>query len=74
MPWRGRNGSKFRRIFDVKYDITAPYGSINYHVGKVAIGGSLRYDIGKVRGSLFGADLGGGRVGLISYDVTGGSR
>lgn len=67
---RGRS-SKFRRIFDVKYDITAPYGSINYHVGKIAIGGSLRYDIGRVRGSLFGADLGGGRVGLISYDITG---
>ncbi|KRC78136.1 TonB-dependent receptor domain-containing protein [Sphingomonas sp. Root241] len=67
---RGRT-SKFRRIFDVKYDITAPYGSINYHVGKIAIGGSLRYDIGRVRGSLFGADLGGGRVGLISYDMTG---
>jgi outer membrane receptor protein involved in Fe transport len=67
---RGRT-SKFRRIFDVKYDITAPYGSINYHVGKIAIGGSLRYDIGRVRGSLFGADLGGGRVGLISYDITG---
>jgi outer membrane receptor protein involved in Fe transport len=66
-----RNGSKFRRIFDVKYDITAPYGSVNYHVGKVAIGGSLRYDFGKVRGSLVGADLGGGRVGLISYDVNG---
>ncbi|MCX8475562.1 MAG: TonB-dependent receptor [Sphingomonas sp.] len=67
---RGRS-SKFRRIFDVKYDITAPYGSFNYHFGKIAIGGSLRYDIGRVRGSLFGADLGGGRVGLISYDVTG---
>ncbi|PSJ36273.1 TonB-dependent receptor [Sphingomonas deserti] len=66
-----RNGSKFRRIFDVKYDITAPYGSINYHFGKIAIGGSLRYDFGKVRGSLVGADLGGGRVGLISYDVNG---
>jgi outer membrane receptor protein involved in Fe transport len=66
-----RNGSKFRRIFDVKYDITAPYGSVNYHIGKVAIGGSLRYDFGKVSGSLVGADLGGGRVGLISYDVNG---
>lgn len=66
-----RNGSKFRRIFDVKYDITAPYGSVNYHIGKVAIGGSLRYDFGKVSGSLTGADLGAGRVGLISYDING---
>jgi outer membrane receptor protein involved in Fe transport len=66
-----RNGSNFRRIFDVKYDVTAPYGSVNYHVGKIAIGGSLRYDSGKVNGSLVGADLGGGRVGLISYDING---
>ncbi|MCE7796241.1 TonB-dependent receptor [Sphingobium sufflavum] len=67
---RGRT-SKFRRIFDVDYDITAPYGSINYHVGKIAIGGSLRYDSGRVRGSLYGADLGGGRVGQVAYDVNG---
>jgi len=67
---RGRT-SKFRRIFDVKYDITAPYGSINYHIGKIAIGGSLRYDAGSVNGSLFGADLGGGRVGITSFDMNG---
>jgi outer membrane receptor protein involved in Fe transport len=67
----GRNGSVFRRIFDVRYDVLAPYGSVNYHIGRLAIGGSLRYDSGKVRGSLTGADLGGGRVGLISYDING---
>ena len=66
-----RNGSNFRRIFDVSYGIIAPYGSVNYHVGKIAVGGSLRYDVGRVRGSLFGADLGGGRVGLTSFDVNG---
>ncbi len=66
-----RNGSKFRRIFDVSYDILAPYGSVNYHVGKLSIGGSVRYDRGRVRGSLVGADLGGGRVGLIRYDING---
>ncbi|AJP73175.1 TonB-dependent receptor [Sphingomonas hengshuiensis] len=67
---RGRT-SKFRRIFDVKYNVTAPYGSVNYRIGKVAIGGSLRYDSGRVRGSLFGADLGGGRVGLGATDMNG---
>jgi len=67
---RGRT-SKFRRIFDVKYDITAPYGSVNYHFGKFAIGGSLRYDTGQVRGTLYGADLGGGRVGLTTFDMNG---
>lgn len=67
---RGRT-SKFRRIFDVKYNITAPYASVNYHVGKLAIGGSLRYDSGRVRGKLFGADLEGGRVGLVTQDMNG---
>jgi outer membrane receptor protein involved in Fe transport len=67
---RGRS-SNFRRIFNVQYDVTAPYGSVNYHFGKIAIGGSLRYDAGTVRGSLYGADLGGGRVGLGSYDING---
>lgn len=66
-----RNGSNFRRIFNVDYDVTAPYGSVNWHVGKLAIGGSLRYDIGRVRGQLYGADLGGGRIGLESYDING---
>lgn len=64
-----RGTSLFRRAFDVDYRVFAPYGSINYHFGKIAIGGSLRYDIGRVRGSLVGADLGGGRNGLISYDM-----
>lgn len=54
---------------DVEYDITAPYGSLNYHVGKLAVGGSIRYDSGRVRGQLFGAGLGGGRIGQITYDV-----
>lgn len=66
-----RGTSLFRRTFNVKYNIVAPYGSINYHFGKFAIGGSVRYDSGRVRGSLVGADLGGGRNGLISYDVNG---
>ena len=61
----------YRRRFDVDYDVTAPYGSLNYHLGDVAIGGSVRYDIGKVRGRLFGADLGGGRIGVTSYDFNG---
>jgi len=53
------------------YDVNAPYGSINYHIGKVAIGGSLRYDVGTVRGQLYGGELGGGRIGAIAYDVNG---
>lgn len=64
----GRESSLFRRIFDVDYRVLAPYGSVNFHIGKLAVGGSLRYDSGRVRGQLFGADLGGGRVGLTSFD------
>ena len=60
--------SLLHRAFKVDYDVTAPYGSINYHVGKLAIGGSIRYDVGSVNGTVFGADLGGGRIGLISHD------
>lgn len=66
----GTSGT-YRRTFDVDYSITAPYGSVNYHIGKLALGGSVRYDIGRVRGNLFGSDLGGGRIGLTSYDFNG---
>lgn len=62
------NLSLLHRAFNVDYDITAPYGSINYRFGKIAIGGSIRYDVGSVNGTVFGADLGGGRPGIISFD------
>ncbi|MFL9840651.1 TonB-dependent receptor [Sphingomonas sp. ST-64] len=58
----------YRRAYDVDYNVTAPYGSLNFHIGPVAIGGSVRYDIGKVRGRIFGSDLGGGRVGASPFD------
>jgi len=65
-----RSGSTafFRRRYDVQYDIMAPYGSINYRFGQFSVGASLRYDIGDVNGQLFGADLGGGRVGILPTD------
>jgi outer membrane receptor protein involved in Fe transport len=62
-------GNSFHRVYDMNYGVDAPYASINYHVGKIAIGGSLRYDMGKVRGTLFGAELGGGRLGQTSFDI-----
>ncbi|HEY1124012.1 MAG TPA: TonB-dependent receptor [Sphingobium sp.] len=59
----------YHRNYDVAYDINAPYGSVNYHIGKIAIGGSIRYDTGKVRGTLTGAELGlNSATGLMSYD------
>jgi outer membrane receptor protein involved in Fe transport len=64
-------GDTYRRSFNVDYDITAPYGSVNYHIGKLAVGASARYDMGQVRGNIYGYGLGGGRVGITSYDFNG---
>ena len=61
----------YRRAYDVNYNVNAPYGSLNYHIGKVAIGGSIRYDYGNAEGSLLGSELGGGRVGIAPRDVNG---
>ena len=68
-----RSGSTafFRRRYDVQYDITAPYGSLNYRFGRIAVGASVRYDRGEVRGELYGADLGGGRIGIRPFDFNG---
>lgn len=68
---RSGNTGFFQRTYDVQYDVTAPYGSVNYHIGKLSIGASIRYDIGKVRGQLISTDLGGGRIGIIPYDWNG---
>lgn len=61
----------YHRHYDVNYRINAPYGSLNYQLGKLAIGASVRYDSGKVSGRLFGADLGGGRTGFTAVDMNG---
>lgn len=63
--------SVLNRRINLNYNVNAPYGSINYHIGRIAVGGSLRYDSGHVNGSLHGADLGGGRVGLAAIDLNG---
>lgn len=65
------NSGRFHRLYDINYDINAPYASANYHIGKVAIGASVRYDMGKVNGTLLGADLGGTRTGIMPYDING---
>ena len=65
------NGGLYHRLYDVNFRVLAPYGSANYQWGKLAIGGSLRYDFGKVTGAVYGSDLGGGRVGSGSYDFNG---
>ncbi|WP_235528345.1 TonB-dependent receptor domain-containing protein [Sphingomonas sp. Leaf231] len=46
------------RSVDVAYDVTAPYGSFNLQHGRVAIGGSLRYDFNRVSGDLTPSQFG----------------
>jgi outer membrane receptor protein involved in Fe transport len=68
-------GNFRRSLYDVDYGVNAPYASFNYHVGKISIGGSLRYDYGTARGSIYSADLnaldGGTRVGVVQKDMNG---
>lgn len=64
-------GGTRRRSVRLDYDVNAPFASVNYHVGKVAIGASIRYDYGNAKGLIYGSDLGGGRVGTVARDVNG---
>jgi outer membrane receptor protein involved in Fe transport len=61
----------YRRKYDVAFSTNAPYGSLNYHIGKVAIGASVRFNSGSAQGSVFGSELGGGRIGTQPYDIDG---
>lgn len=65
----GTDGRRSR--LDTRYAILAPFGALNYHVGRMSIGGSLRYDRGTVRGETFAASLGGGRIGTTTRDMNG---
>jgi outer membrane receptor protein involved in Fe transport len=60
-----------RRSLRVDYAVNAPFASVNYHVGRVAIGGSIRYDYGNAEGQILGSDLGGGRIGTVARDMNG---
>ena len=64
------NGTR-RRSIDVDYAVNAPFASVNYHIGRVAIGASVRYDFGSANGRMISADLGGGRVGTVARDMNG---
>ena len=61
----------YHNHYDVQYNILAPYGSVNYQIGKLSIGGSLRWDNGKVRGSVTSADFGQPRPSTAAIDVNG---
>ncbi len=61
----------FRRGYRLDYTTNAPFAALNLKVGNVSLGGSIRYDFSKARGSLYGAELGDGRVGVAPRDING---
>lgn len=64
-------GNCCRRSYDVHYNTNAPFASLSLAADALTIDGSLRYDMGSAKGSIGGADLGGGRIGVISRDMNG---
>lgn len=56
--------------YDLTYKILAPYGSVNYQIGKLTLGGSIRWDRGSVVGNILSADF-PGRTGAGTVDVNG---
>lgn len=59
----------YHNRYDVTYDIVAPYASVNYQIGKLAVGASLRWDRGDVVGQIFSSSFGGGRPAFVPLDV-----
>ncbi len=64
-------GNCCRRIYNIDYTTNAPFASASLNIDRLTLDGSLRYDFGRARGQIFGADLGGGRVGVTTFDVNG---
>ncbi|MHA6720315.1 TonB-dependent siderophore receptor [Sphingomonas sp. RS6] len=58
-------GGCCRERRNAKYDVNAPYASVNYHIGKLALGASIRYDMGTVQGTLTSG------TGATPYDING---
>ena len=63
--------SIYHNRYDVGYDVLAPYGSVNYQIGKLAIGASVRWDKGNVEGQVFSPGFGDGRAPFVALDVNG---
>ena len=61
-------GNCCRRSYDLRYETKAPFAALSLELGALTIDGSVRYDFGDASGSIAGADLGGGRVGVTSFD------
>lgn len=61
-------GNCCRRSYDLEYRTNAPFLAFSWAGGALTLDASFRYDFGRASGSVTGADLGGGRVGLTSFD------
>ncbi|ANK13230.1 TonB-dependent receptor domain-containing protein [Erythrobacter neustonensis] len=63
--------SIYHNRYDVDYDVLAPYGSVNFQIGKLSVGASLRWDKGDVSGQVFAPGFGDGRPLFAAVDVNG---
>lgn len=63
----GPAGAGSNSRVDVGYSIVAPYGSLNYRLGKVALGASVRLD----RGEVTGFTVANGATDVRTIDVDG---
>jgi len=63
-------GNCCRRSYDMRYDTYAPFAQIGYEFGKFNIDGSVRYDFGRAKGSISGAEV-TGVSGLRTFDLNG---
>jgi outer membrane receptor protein involved in Fe transport len=59
-----------KKRLNVEYDTNAAFGSLNYHVGKLSIGGSLRYDFGSAKGTIYSSQV-NGAAGSVARDLNG---
>jgi outer membrane receptor protein involved in Fe transport len=57
--------------YDLTYNILAPYGSVNYQIGKLALGASVRWDRGAVTGNVMSAGFAPGQPSSAAIDVNG---
>jgi outer membrane receptor protein involved in Fe transport len=63
-------GNCCRRSYDVEYSIAAPFAAVSFLRNGWTFAGSLRWDDGRARGKLQGAELGTG-AGIAAIDVNG---
>ncbi len=64
-------GNCCRRVYDLQYKTYAPFASATLTFDNLTLDASIRSDFLRARGQTFGADNGGGRIGVIPTDVNG---